>query len=140
MSNLNHRRKKAALAILAAAGGSGVVMAIPIPIPSVEIPKQVFMTAANVAMYTVIWDIYFDEELSQKDIKSILLDLSLITLISAGTAYITAKGTTALISDITNWLGAIGWGVAGAIAGSATGLLGLAWTFYCDDLYRNPSR
>ena len=81
MSNLNLRRKKAALAILAAVGGSGVVMAI--PIPNVEIPKQVFMTAANVAMYTVVWDIYFDEELSQKDVKSILLDLSLITLISA---------------------------------------------------------
>ena len=138
MSNLNLRRKKAALAILAAVGGSGVVMAI--PMPSVEIPKQVFMTAANVAMYTMIWDIYFDEELSQKNVKSILLDLSLITLISAGTAYVTAKGTTALISDITNWLGAMGWGVAGAIAGSATGFLGLTWTFYCDDLYRNPSR
>lgn len=136
--NLNKKRKKAALAILAVAAGSGVVIAI--PIPSGEIPKQVFMTVAAVAMYTVIWDIYFDEELSQKDIKSILVDLGLITLISAGTAYITAKGATALISDITNWLGAIGWGVVGIIAGSVTGLLGVAWASYCDDLYRNQSR
>lgn len=136
--NLNKKRKKAALAILAVAAGSGVVIAI--PISSGEIPKQVFMTVAAVAMYTVIWDIYFDEELSQKDIKSILVDLGLITLISAGTAYITAKGATALISDITNWLGAIGWGVVGIIAGSVTGLLGVAWASYCDDLSRNQSR
>ena len=135
---MNQKRKKAALAILAAVGGSGMVIAI--PIVNIEVPKQVFMTVADVAMYTVIWDIYFDEELSQKDTKSILVDLSLITLISAGTAYVTAKGATALISEITNLLGAIGWGVVGVIAGVVTGLVGVALTFYCDDLYRNPSR
>jgi hypothetical protein len=138
VSNLNQKRKRVFVAILAAVCGSGVVIAD--PTPSIEIPKQIFMTVADVAMCAVIWDIYFDEELSQKDIKSILVELGLITLISVGTAYVTAKAITGLISQLIDGLGSIGWGVAGLIAGLATALLGLAWAFYCDDLYRHPSR
>lgn len=138
MSSLRPKRNRVFLAILAAVSGSGVVTAA--PTPDMEIPKQIFLTVADVAMCTVIWDIYFDEELSQKNIKSILLDLLLIAVISVVTALVTAKAITALISQITNWLGAIGWLVAGLIAGVATSLLGVAWAFYCDDLYRHQSR
>lgn len=138
MSNLRQKRNRVFLAILAAVSGSGVVTAA--PTPDMEIPKQIFLTVADVAMCTVIWDIYFDEELSQKNIKSILLDLLLIAVSSVVTALVTAKAITALISQITNWLGSIGWLVAGLIAGVATSLLGVAWAFYCDDLYRHQSR
>lgn len=138
MSSLRQKRNRVFLAILAAVSGSGVVTAA--PTPDMEIPKQIFLTVADVAMCTIIWDIYFDEELSQKNIKSILLDLLLIAVISLVTALVTAKAITALISQITNWLGSIGWLVAGLIAGVATSLLGVAWAFYCDDLYRHQSR
>lgn len=76
-------------------------------------------------MSTVIWDIYFDDELAQKNIKSILLDLGLIAVISVVTAFITAKAITALISQLIDGLGAIGWLVAGLIAALATSLLGI---------------
>ena len=135
MSSLHHKRKKVSIAILATVFGSGLVTAT--PTPNIEISKQVFLTIANVAMCALIWNIYFDEELSKKDILSILLDLLVVTVISAFTAYATAKGITALIDDITNRLGVIGWLVIGIIASSATSLLGVGWASYCDDLYRH---
>lgn len=138
MSNLHQKRNRVFLAILVTVSGSGVVTAV--PRPDIEIPKQIFLTVADVAMCTIIWDIYFDEELSQKNIKSILLDLLLIAVISVVTAFITAKAITALISQITNWLGSIGWLVAGLIAGVAISLLGVGWAFYCDDIYRHKTR
>lgn len=137
MSSLHHKRKQVSIAILAAVFGTGVVTAT--PTPNLEISKQVFLTIANVAMCALVWNIYFDEELSKKDIISILLDLSIVTVISAFTAYVTAKGITALINDITNWLGVIGWVVIGIIAGLATSLLGIGWASYCDDLYRHQT-
>lgn len=138
MSSLRQKRNRVFLVILATASGSGVVTAF--PTPDIEIPKQIFLTVAYVAMCTIIWDIYFDEELSQKNVKSILLDLLFIAVISVVTALVTAKAIIALISQVTNWLGAIGWLVAGLIAGVATSLLGVGWAFYCDDLYRHQSR
>ena len=137
MSSLHNKRKQVSIAILAAVFGTGVVTAT--PTPNLEISKQVFLTIANVAMCALIWNIYFDEELSKKDIISILLDLLVVTAISAFTAYITAKGITTLIDDITNWLGVIGWLVIGMIAGLATSLLGIGWASYCDDLYRHQT-
>ena len=135
MSSLHHKRKKVSIAILATVFGSGLVTAT--PTPDIEISKQVFLTIANVAMCAIVWNIYFDEELSKKDVMSILLDLLVVTVISAFTAYIAAKGITALINDITNWLGVVGWLVIGVIASLATSLLGVCWASYCDDLYRH---
>ena len=137
MSSLHHKRKQVSIAILAAVFGTGVVTAT--PTPNLEISKQVFLTIANVAMCALVWNIYFDEELSKKDILSILFDLLVVTVISAFTAYITAKGITALINDITNLLGIIGWAVIGIIAGLATSCLGIGWASYCDDLYRHQT-
>ena len=137
VSSLHHKRKQVFIAILAAVFGTGVVTAT--PTPNLEISKQVFLTIANVAMCALVWNIYFDEELSKKDIISILLDLLVVTVISAFTAYITARGITALINDVTNWLGVMGWIVIGIIAGLATSLLGIGWASYCDDLYRHQT-
>lgn len=87
----------------------------------------------------MIWDIYFDEKLSQKNTKSILLELGLIAAISIFTAYITARAITTLTRNLSSSLGSFGWGIEGLIAGCATSFLGVAWAFYCDDLYRDPS-
>jgi uncharacterized protein (DUF697 family) len=135
MSQIKHKRNKAAIAILAAAVGTGVVTLN--PTPDLEIAKQVFITIADVAMCIMLWDIYFDEELSKKSIQSVLSELCLITLCSIFTAYILARGITALVHYLTHTLGAAGWGVSGILAGLMTGILGVGWTFYCDDWYRN---
>jgi hypothetical protein len=135
MSQVKQKRNKAAIAILAAAVGTGVVVLN--PAPNLDLAKQVFITIADVAMCIMLWDIYFDEELSQKNLQSILSELCLITLSSIVTAYILAKGLTALMNVLVLLLGGLGWLISGIVAGITTGLLGMGWTFYCDDWYRS---
>jgi drug/metabolite transporter (DMT)-like permease len=133
---MTQKRKKAVLAILAAIIGTGIVTAH--PTPDSEISKQIFIAVANVAMCVILWDIYFDEKFAKSDIKSYVSELGLITLSSVVTAFIVAKAITTFADHFMNWFGGMGWSIAGLLAASVTGFLGMGWTLYCDDLYRNP--
>jgi hypothetical protein len=86
-------------------------------------------------MYTSIWKTYFEEDLSTKGLLEILVELGLVTVAATGTAYIVGKASTAILKEITNWTGPLGWGILAAISGSITGLFGAAWALYCDHLY-----
>jgi hypothetical protein len=85
----------------------------------------------------MLWDTYFDEELAKKNVQSLLSELLVIFLSSIFTSYVLAKGITVSISYLTNALGATGWFLSGLLAAIATGLLGMGWSSYCDDWYRN---
>jgi hypothetical protein len=135
MNTLSKKRKQSCLIILATVFGSAVVAAA--PKASLDYAKQVFLTVADIAMCMMIWDIYFEENLYQKNITSILLELFGVIILSAITAYIASKGITVLGDRLILWLGEMGWWVIGAIAALTASLLGVGWTFYCDDQYRN---
>lgn len=133
MSSLGKKRLEASLAIATYAVGSGTASAA--PTPGGELPKQILLTTSDVLMYTSIWKIYFEEDLSNKELVEILAELGLVTIAATGTAYVVSKASTALLKEITNWTGPLGWGVVAAIAGSLSGLFGVAWAIYCDQLY-----
>lgn len=133
MSSLGKKRLETALAIATYAVGSGTASAT--LTPGVEIPKQLILTASDILMYTSIWKIYFEEDLSSKGVLEMLTEVGLVTIAATGTAYIVAKGTTALLNEITDWLGPMGWGVSAAISSSLTGMFGSMWALYCDRLY-----
>lgn len=133
MSSLGKKRLEAALAIASYAVGSGAASAA--PTPGVEIPKQLILTASDILMYTNIWKIYFEEDLSSKGVLEMLAEVGIVVVAATGTAYIVAKGTTALLNEITDWLGPMGWGVSAAISSSLTGMFGSMWALYCDRLY-----
>jgi hypothetical protein len=135
VSNLNHIRKRVLLVILATVTGNVLVTVT--PSLNIASSKYLFSTFANVMMFIVVWDSYFDEKLSQKSTKLILLDLLNITLISAITTLIIFKGITKTIDYLIMIFGLNGWIIAGAIAGLATAIMGIAWSLYCEDLYRN---
>jgi hypothetical protein len=135
MDNITRRRKQSALIILATVVGCAVVAAA--PKVNLDSAKQIFLTVADVAMCMVIWDIYFQEKLYQKKIKSIFVELFFVILVSAITAYVTSKGITVLSDSQIAGLGVMRGVIIGAIAGLATTLLGVVWVFYCDDLYKN---
>lgn len=127
------KRIEAVLAIAGYAASGGAVSAL--PSPGVEMPKQFVLTAADIGMYTLIWKIYFEEDLSHKNLLEILAELGMVTIGAMGTAYVVAKVSTAILSEINDWFGPVGWGVKAAIAGSLSSLFGLAWMLYCDNLY-----
>jgi hypothetical protein len=133
VSSLGKKRLEATLAIATYAIGSGTASAA--PTPGGELPKQILLTASDILMYTSIWKIYFEEDLSQKELVEILAELGLVTIAATGTAYVVSKASTALLKEITNWTGPLGWGMIAAIAGSLSGLFGVAWAIYCDQLY-----
>ena len=133
MSNLGKKRLDAVLAIASyAIAGSAAAAA---PTPGGEVPKQLVLTASDILMYMSIWKSYFEEDLSHKELLDMLAELGLVTVAAAGTAYIVAKGSSALLKEVTNWLGPVGWGVSVAISGSLTGMFGAAWAVYCDRIY-----
>ena len=133
MSNLGKKRLDSLSEIARYAVGGGTLAAA--PLPGGEVPKQIVLTASDVFMYVSIWKVYFEEDLSQQELLRMLGELGLITVAAAGTAYIVAKGSTALITEIANRFGLVGWGVAATVTGSLTGMCGLIWILYCDSLY-----
>jgi len=133
VSSLGKKRLEVALAIASYAVGGGTAAAV--PTPCMEVPKQIVLTASDIAMYTTIWKLYFEEDLLHKGLLEMLAEVGLVTVAATGTAYIVAKGSTAILNEITDWAGPMGWGVSAAIAGSLTGLFGALWALYCDRLY-----
>lgn len=138
MSNLGKKRFDVIWAIAGYAASGGTVSAS--PTPCLEIPKQVVLTASDILMYTRIWKIYFEEELSDKELMQMLTELGIVTIAAAGTAYLVAQGSTAILREVADWTGPMGWSVSAAITGSLTGVFGAAWAIYCDRLYceKNP--
>jgi hypothetical protein len=130
---LGKKRLEVVLAIAGYAVGDGAVAAI--PTPCWEASKQVVLTAADIAMYTTIWKTYFEEELSNQALIEMLTELGLVTVAALGTAYVVAKASAAIFSEISDWIGPVGWSLQAAISGSLTGLFGLCWALYCDRLY-----
>lgn len=132
MSDFGKKRLEAVLAIASYSIGSGTASSV--PTPGGEIPRQLILTASDILMYISIWRIYFQEDLSRQGLLDILAELGLVTVSATGTAYIVSKATTAILKELTNWTGPLGWGVTAAIAGSLSGLFGVVWALYCDRL------
>ncbi|WP_026100538.1 hypothetical protein [Fortiea contorta] len=133
MSDLRKKRLEAVIAIATYSIGSGTASAA--PTPGGEIPRQILLTVSDIFMYTNIWKIYFQEDLSSKQLVEILTELGLVTVAATGTAYVVSKASTAILKEISNWTGPLGWGVTAAVAGSISGLFGVAWAIYCDRTY-----
>lgn len=137
MSKLKYKRRRVFLVILGTITGNVIVTAT--PSSNIEFNKCLLSTFTNVMMFIVVWDAYFEEKLLRKTIKQIVQDWINITLISAITTLIIFKGITKNIDYLVNTFGLYGWSIAGAIAGLVTATLGLAWSLYCEDAYRNSN-
>lgn len=137
MSKLNSKRKQVLLAISAAILGNALVAAV--PSFKIETIKHLFITLSNVAMFILVWDVYFEEQLSSKSVSSVLQDLLAVTCVSLFTALIISLGIIKTVDRLVGILGSFGWITVGAIAGVATAVLGIVWASYCDDLYRNSA-
>jgi hypothetical protein len=137
VSKLSQKRKRVISIILAVAIGNSLVTAM--PWLHIIFVKKLLLTFADVVMFIIIWDAYFDEQLAQKSNWLILQDLFAVTCLSAITTFILSQGITKTIDMLLAISSAFGWIIAGAIAGMVTLILGIIWASYCDDLYRDSA-
>jgi len=134
MSELGKKRLEAAWTIAGYATGGGAVSVA--ATPGIEVPKQLLLAVSDVLMYGTIWKIYFEEDLTQKELLEILAELGLVTVTATGAAYLVAEATSAIAREIADWLGPSGWGVSAIIASSLTATIGALWALHCDQLYQ----
>lgn len=134
MSNLNDKRIRAVITIAGMSATSGALTSAPTPLA--EIPKQVTVGVADIAMCLLIWRIYFKKELSDKSLFAILSGAGLMALAAGGVGWVITKGVSGLLNEFGNLLGPIGWGLSGIVSVSSTATLGIAWMAYCDKRYR----
>jgi hypothetical protein len=140
MSNIGQKRLESVFAITRYVIGGATAAAVP---TGGTIPKQLLLTTTDILMYANIWKIYFEEDLTGKQLLEIMTELGFVTVVAAGASYVANKSTTAIIGELTQWTGPLGWGPTAAITGSLSGLFGAAWALYCDNLYErklNQSR
>ena len=135
MGKLNETRIETIFTITAAAGVGG--FATFAPTPTLEVPKQVVLGAADIAMCCAIWKFYFKEEMAEKSMIQTLGTTGLIAAVAFGAGWIVAKGATGILHEFANAIPGIGWVSSGVVAASATATLGLAFMWYCDTRYRN---
>ena len=132
---LKRKRKRAFIGVLAVVVSNSIIMAA--PSLTLEVAKNIFLTFANIAMFILIWDTYFDDKLSAKSAWGILKDLLTITAVGTITTFITYRILLkAMAKLILSW-GELGWILGGGVSGLATAIWGMIWVFYCDDLYRH---
>jgi hypothetical protein len=134
MGKLNEKRIDSLIVIISAAGIGG--FATFIPTPSGEIPKQVALSAADIAMCLEIFHIYFREKITEIGLFTLLSGAGLIAASAGGTGYVIAKAASGILHEFGNLIGSGGWALSGAVAASGTAMLGLSWMVFCDKRYR----
>lgn len=136
--SLGRRRVEAGLAITAAAlstgGGSGA------PTPSLELPKQLAIAGADLAMLAAVYRIYFDENPTEESVEALLQEYGLATVAGGALVYGGMKLTEGLMAEALNFIPLAGWGISALITGSVTGMVGLSWAAVCDGHYQLGTR
>lgn len=138
MNQLEKKRLDTTLAIANYAASSSTVVTA--PTPGLELPKQVILTASDTLLYATIWKIYFEEELAQKDLLEILVEVGVVAVTSAGTTYLISKGSLAILCELTDWLGPPGWALKIVVSGSLIGMVGVVWAMICDRMYQEKTQ
>lgn len=125
------------MGVLAIVVSNSIIMAA--PSLTLEVAKNIFLTFANIVMFILIWDTYFDDKLSAKSTWGILKDLLMITAVSTITTFITYRILLKAIAQLILAWGEFGWILGGGVSGLVTAIWGMIWAFYCDDLYRHST-
>ncbi len=133
--SLAKKRRKAIGILLAAAGGTGAVSAA--PTPGLELGKPVIVGLADALVFSNIYQVYFDEELDEESLRSMLQQTGVAVAVGGGVAYVSIKLTEGLLAEILNFFPLVGWAISGAITASMTVTFGALWAVFCDRAVRN---
>ncbi|MBX3420465.1 MAG: hypothetical protein KF752_02800 [Pirellulaceae bacterium] len=114
--------------------GTGGISALPTPM--LELPKQLGIAAADLALMLQIHQIWFSEVVSKKTFEDLMQEAGLASLIGGVVVYTGVKVTEGLLAEATNFAPVIGWIVSGIITGSVTGLVAYVWWQFCETRWR----
>jgi hypothetical protein len=133
-TEINKKRRKALWTLVAGAGSTGA--SVVIPTPGFEVPKQVVVATADLALLALIYGIYFDEDIEVDSVRKMLIEMSLVATAGGVAVYAGIKVTEGVIHEVLNWVPVVGWVAKGVITGSVTLTVGALWAWACDAALR----
>jgi hypothetical protein len=128
------KRRKALWLIVPAATATGGVSGA--PTPGLEGPKQVVVSAADIALLAGIYNVYFDDDITPSNMIEVLKEAGLLIAVGGSIVYGGVKLTEAGLAEVLNFVPGFGWLVSGVITASVTATVATLWWWYCDQQAR----
>lgn len=114
----------------------GTSITAAVPTPALELTKVLAISLADAWMFYDIYRIYYDERLSSQRLQDLLGDAGIIIMTGGIISYGALKVSQGFMSEFLNKIPVIGWLASGALTGSSSLLLGLAWMAFVEAQYR----
>ncbi|MCC5664395.1 hypothetical protein LC653_10815 [Nostoc sp. CHAB 5784] len=136
---LETKRRRAVFALVSAALATGFASAV--PTFTVEVPKQLTLMAADVALCGVIYEIYFGDKtkLTEEKLMDLLNEATTLGFLSSVAAYAGVKITQGMFDELMDFAGPSGWLLSGSLTGSQTFVIGLVCLRICEYRYKNSA-
>ena len=130
---LAEKRKEAAYKLVTPMLGEFLIMSL--PTTGAEIPKSTILSGIEIAIFIDIWKLYFDNNLSDTEVVSLIEELGIMALGVSVLSFLTARLANGLLSEVLNFLPGVGWVFEGFLASLITLISGILWIRYCEALY-----
>jgi ATP/ADP translocase len=131
---LAQKRRQSAYKLVLPVIGEFLIMAA--PKPTAEVPSEALISVAELAIFFDIWKLYFEEEIEESKLRTLLEEMGMMTLLGSIATFLTAKLTNALAAEVGNFIPGVGWLVGGLIASIITLISGILWINFCETVYR----
>ncbi|GAB4329360.1 MAG: hypothetical protein Kow00117_15400 [Phototrophicales bacterium] len=132
------KRRQAFLRI--AKNVTGTTLAGTVPTPALETTKMLGIALADAWMFWDVYRIYFDETLTAQKLRDMLGTAGIVVFTGGAFSYGVLRISQAMLGEFLNALPLVGWVVNGAIVGSSSLMLGLAWTAFVEERYRSETK
>jgi hypothetical protein len=117
----------------------GTSLAAAVPTPALELTKTLGIAAADAWMFYDIYKIYYDERLSAQRLREMLGTAGIVIFTGGAVSYGALKVSQSLIGEFLNAVPFFGWLASGAMVGTSTVSIGLAWLAFVEAQYRNET-
>lgn len=136
MSQLATKKRKAQLIIISAALGTGITSAA--PTPTIEIPKQLTLIAADITMCFAIYQVFFGDEINlvEGNFISLMEEAFDVTVLAGLMSSLALHSIRGIQDEMLDWAGPYGWVISGGLTGSKTLVVGTIWLKFCSERYK----
>lgn len=124
------KKSRAVWAIVQHTAGA-VALEFP-PTPGFETVKEVPLAANEIAMCMRIAQIYSEVNFSKEEIKELLKEAGIATGGALAGAYVAGRAGKVAAKELLNLLSVFGWAIKGAVGGTLTGAIGVAFMKFCE--------